>query len=245
MKPSARTLVAGLLLVAVALIAYRFYASPERTVRARAVDRRVIALRILGEHLAGTLPGGKVLVVGNPFSQLPNQPAEVQAFETAAVKGLEAGAAGRMTILGTAYPALTPAARQDPSSVPLPPDASTPLSFMTEEGSWDTLLRNRPGTEILVSLIGLPAGLTQIEAWRQATPRWALLLPDLRLLGDPESVRTAFRSGKILGAVLNRPGAPAELKGIESDPHREFERRFLLVTATNIDTVLQQYPGLF
>ena len=70
-------------------------------------------------------------------------------------------------------------------------------------------------------------------------------MPDLRLLGDPETVQASFRSGKILGAILNRPGAPAELTAIESDPHREFARRFLLVTATNLDDVLTAYPGLF
>jgi hypothetical protein len=237
-------LVSALFLVA-GVLAWRWFDSPDRVVRGRALDRREVALRVLGEHLAGQATGLSVLVVANPFSQMPGQAREVYAFEEAAVRGLKAGWGDRLRLAGVAYPELTAAAKQDPSSVPLPPDATTPLSFLTAEGAWDALVQKHADAGVFVSVIGVPAGVQALECWRQPNPRFAFLLPDLRLVGDAQAVAAAFKSGKIIAAVLNRPGAASETVTLQRDFHAEFDARFLLVTATNIDDLIQVFPSLF
>ena len=211
----------------------------DRRLRDRALARRQLALRVLGDHLASRMPGARVLVIGNPFARLPGQSPEVYSFQETALKGLKTGAGNRLLLTGVDYPDLNPAAARDPSSLPLPADASTPLSFLCVDRAWDALLARHPGTDLIVSLIGLPVDLQQHEMWRAPKPKLALLLPDFRVLGDVEATMAAFRSGKIVAAVLNHPAAPPESEASLRKPLSEFERRFLLVTAENCELVLR------
>jgi hypothetical protein len=243
MKP--KVVLVVLLLAAAGFLGYRFVRSPEGVVRGRALGRRGIALQILGAHLASVASNQTVLIVANPFSQRPGQPKEVYAFNTAAVAGLKAGAGDRLRIVGPAYPDLSPLAERDPAAVPLPPDATTPLSYLTADKAWDKLRSQHADTDIWVSVIGLPSGLAELDVWRQPKPRLALLLPDLRLIGDAAAALEAFKSGKIVAAVFNRPGAPPETQAVRGSPQAEFEERFVLVTAENAEVVLPALPGLF
>jgi hypothetical protein len=237
-------LAAGCLL-ALLVVGLRFYFTPERAVRGAAEDRRTLALQILGEHLARQLPGERVLVIGNPFSQQSGQPANVYDFEEAALRGLTEGMGDALKLEGTAFPELDPRAATDPGAVPLPPDLRTPLSLMTTRGAWDRLQEEHPRAGLWVSLIGLPAGISGMKVWRQDGPRFALLLPDLRVLGNSRTVGAAFRSGKLVAAVFNRPGAPPQSARREKDPRDEFDLRYVLVTPDNYEQVLRDHPGLW
>jgi hypothetical protein len=243
MKPKA-ALPVLLLLVAAGLV-YRYVRGPEGVARGRALDRREIALRILGAHLASIAPNQEVLLVANPYSQRPGQPKPVYAFDAAARQGLKAGVGDRLRVVGPVYPDLNPLAERNPGSIPLPPDATTPLSYLTAEKAWDKLRSQYASPQIWVSVIGLPAGLAELDVWRQPKPRLALLLPDLRLAGDAAAVLAAFRSGKIIAAVLNRPGAPPEAEPVRGSPQAELEARFILVTPENAEVVLAAMPNLF
>lgn len=237
-RSPAKTLLGILAVLLVAGVVWRFYRTPERSARNDAVERRVVALRVLAEHLAAQTPGGNLLVIANPFAQLPGQTAEVYAFEAAALRGVKKGLGGKLRLVGVAHPKLTPTAAADPTSVPLPPDLTTPLSFMTERGAWDALRRDHPTANVWVSLIGLPLNAAAMEFWRESPPQLGLLLPDLRVLGDSSVVFDAFRSGKILAVVLNRPGVAAESAKTRGDYRAEFDRHFVLVTQTNLAAVL-------
>lgn len=237
-------ILAGLLGLAV-VGAVGFWFQAPGGVQGKAVDRRSVALRVLGEYLATNAPGARVAVFTNPFADLPGQPAETRTFQTAAIEGLRAGLGSKAVWAGAFSPALSEAARQDPSSVPMPPNATTPLSFLTQVGAWDRLWIESGKPSVIVSLIGLPVDLLQLDLWRQPQPRLALLLPDFRILGDPATVRTAFHSGKLAAAVVARPGAPSENTALERDHRLEFERRYLLVTPGNVDRLVQEFPGLF
>ncbi len=214
----------------------------DRAPRRRAVVRREIAMEIVGKYLADRMPGARTLVIGNPYTRLRGQASEVRLFEEAAVKGLKRGGRKRIEFIGVDFPELIPAAVQDPSMVPIPPDATTPLSFLTAEGAWDALVDRHSNTDVVVSLIGVPADLQRLGVWRGPKPHFALLLPDLRLLGETDTIVSAFRSGKLLAVVLNRPGSPPESVPVGRDPEQEFERRFLLVTADNCEGILRALP---
>jgi len=229
---------------ALLVMALAWFALPrgDRLLRDRALARRQLALRELAGYLAVRMPQARTLVIGNPFARMPDQASEVYSFEEAAIKGLKAGAGDRLTLTGVEFPQLSPAAARDPSSVPIPPDASTPLSFLCMDRAWDTLLARHPGTDVVVSLIGLPSDLQQHELWRSTKPKLALLLPDFRVVGDVDTVLRAFRSGKIVAAVLHHPAAPPESEPTAPTPKEEFERRFVLVTADNSESLL---PALY
>ena len=95
----------------------------------------------------------------------------------------------------------------------------------------------------MISLVGLPAALKEVRCWQNEKPKFALLLPDLRFVGNAAAIQRAVQNGKLAAFVLAKPGAPdsrAALKG-----PGEFDQRFILVTRENIDGVIADYPQLF
>ncbi len=227
------------------VVALRFYLSPERRLKNAAIDRRLLAVQVLGRYLAQDSAGSRALVIGNPFVKEEHQPPEVRAFEQAAITGLARGWGDDVEMVGTAYPELNPAALRNPAAIPMPPNATTPLSFMTVEGAWDRIKEAHPEADVWVSLIGVPKGITRTRVWRSDTPRLALLFPDLRLVGNAGEVLRALESRKLVAFVMRRPGAPPQSDEAAADDQAEFDRRFLLVTPDSAKEILTRFPGLF
>ena len=75
--------------------------------------------------------------------------------------------------------------------------------------------------------------------------KFALLLPDLRIIGNNVALRSAMHSGKLAAFVLARPGAPETQPAPDGGFAAEFEKRFVLVTPENVDQAMRTYPQLF
>lgn len=212
-----------------------------------ALARRELVLEQLTEAAVREVPKPVVLVVGNPFAPLPGSDPGLREVEEASVRGVQRGigkAGARYA--GIRHPALREEARRDPTAVPIPPGATTPVSFLTEPGAWDRLRSEVPEANLWVSLIGVPADLGETKAWEDPEgPRWALLLPDLKLIGNPDAVRSAFERGRLVALVLARPGAPPESEPVAGDRREEFERRYILVTRESLASVAGAWPDLF
>jgi hypothetical protein len=205
-----------------------------------------LATQFLGQYLATRYPGKRAVVISNPFSDLPGQPREVRQFEKAGLHGLQRGLGTKMTIERVVFPKLKPGLLQDPHSAFIDPRSTTPLSYMVSDSSLDQIAHQFPEATIVVSLIGLPINVRQTETWKSSSRRvFALLLPDLRMLGDQSEICQAFQSGKLAAVILNKPGAPPSDRPLGKDPTLEFEQRFLLLTPENIDRYLRIYPRLF
>jgi hypothetical protein len=100
---------------------------------------------------------------------------------------------------------------------------------LIQPASIDRLAEAHPECNVIVSLIGLPLGVDRLKVWNEKDARsFALLLPDLRVLGPPQEVLAAFRSGKLLTAVFEDPKSGDAL----------------LVTADNIVEVLKENSKL-
>lgn len=248
LKPILLTLLAAAM---VGLLDARFHFA--RLLRqGRPTDTRELAARFLGEHLARHYPGKRVLVLANPYTQEPGHPREIYRYEEAALRGLQQGLGEEGRFEGVVYPRLNPEHRSQPRAA-VHPATTTPLSYLLAPGAIDTVVRENPKADILVSLIGLPVGITRSSAWqREGRPRFAFLLPDvnvlkeeLELFGDRGAVRRALESGKIAALVLNKPGAPPEDEPLGKDLRAEFERRFLLVWAGNLETSARAFPQRF
>jgi hypothetical protein len=125
------------------------------------------------------------------------------------------------------FPEIRPEYFANPESVIIPPDSRTPLSFLVRPDSVDELADAHPECTVIVSLIGLPAGVDRLKIWDEKDPRcFALLQPDLRLLGPPANAVEAFQRGKLLVAVAEdfQSGDP------------------LIVTRDNVVEVLKRQP---
>jgi hypothetical protein len=210
------------------------------------LSQRELATQFLGRYLASQYAGKKAIILSNPFSQRSGQPREVYQFEKAGLRGLRLGLGTAVRIEGVVFPELKPGLLQHPGSATIDRGTTTPLSYLVADDALDHIAGQYPGAQIVVSLIGLPVRIRQTETWQPSSGRsFALLLPDLRMVGDQTAIRQAFQSGKLAAIVLNKPGAPPAEQPLGKDAKMEFDQRFLLVTPESVDRYLAVYPRLF
>ena len=216
-----------------------------REARLAGSRREMVIERLTAEALKAA-PGAAVLTIGNPFAGLAGSDPSLREVEDASRRGVtraveKAGA----KLAGSTVPRLREDAMRDPTSVPIPTGASTPISFMTERGAWDRIGSEFSGAGLWSSWVGLPAHLAETRAWVESGgPKWALYMPDLRLVGTREGVKEAFESGKLVAVVLARPGAPPESEAMLPDAQAEFDRRYVLVTRDRWEAVEREWPTL-
>jgi hypothetical protein len=216
-------LVAGLVVVAVAAV---FFLTRSSSPKGAALAARQHAMEALGARIAKLRPDCKVLVLSNPFAKKSGYLDEKNQFERAGLNGLRKGL-GRHSTVKVVFPEIRPEYFSNPQSVTIWPDSRTPLSFLMQPASLDQLAEAHPECRVIVSLIGLPAGVDRLKIWSEKDPRsFALLLPDLRLIGPPEQAVAAFQRGKLLAAVGDdsQPGDP------------------LIITRDNVVEVLKRQP---
>jgi hypothetical protein len=234
----------GLAFVALvaALIGFKFFfgANPH----GQALESRQIATRGLAEALVARHPGKHAIILSNPFVQRPETDRRIVAMEDAGIRGLRSALEKKLIIDAVVYPELRPEAQENPRAVPIG-QTTTPLSYLVATDALDRAAAEHPAAEILISLIGLPIELDKCDVWKkEGPPSFALLLPDLRMVGGAPEVAAAFKSGKLTAIVLARPNVANEDEKAGADFKAEFERRYILVTADNVDEVLRQSPQI-
>ena len=213
----------GLVIItAISILIYAKSSNPKNV----ALTARQQAMEMLGEQIAKLRPESKVLVLSNPFTKKSGYFEEKAQFERAGISGLRKGL-GRGSSIEVVYPEIRPEYYSSPQSIMIPPDSRTPLSFLIQPGSVEKLAESNPKHLVIVSLIGLPVGVDQLKIWQEKDPHcFALLSPDLRLLGVPAKAIEAFQRGKLLAVVINdmQSGNP------------------MVVTRDNVVEVLKRQP---
>lgn len=204
---------------------------------------RELATRLLAQHLAGAGHFKKALVIANPFSRIGKLPKDMQAMEDAGVEGLRVGFGAKISMV-MVFPELRPGVAENPRSAYIAPGTTTPLSYLVAPDAFDRLVQAHPDCDLVVSLIGLPAELSRVQCWERETPGFALLLPDLRIIGDRAALQRCLRRGKLVGFVMARPGAVQSLSGSAEDWQALAKERFVLVTPENFAANLQSWPQL-
>ena len=222
----------GLAIGAAALVGLAVWYFSRDKAQSRAFEERQLATRVLAEYLAKKFPGERVLVVSNPFTELGAE-SDIVEMEEAGLAGLREGF-GKNATLKVVFPELKPEARSNPRALLKNPETPTPLSYLVTDDAFDKLVNANPTFELIVSLVGLPATLDKMRCWQKAgKPAFALLLPDLSLMGDSAEVQTALKSGKLAAFVsLREPTTPAQ-----ADVPPKFAEQFVLVTAENVSEV--------
>ena len=206
---------------------------------------RELATRGLAETLARDFPGHHTLVISNPFTQQRGLPGPMREMEEAGLRGLKQGFGSKVSLV-VAYPELKSEAKENPRAVYIDPESTTPLSFLVAEDAFDKLARQHPECELIVSLIGLPAELQRVRCWQDpGGPKFALLLPDLRVIGNQAAIRQAIQRGKLAAFVLARPGAPETQPAADGAFAAEFDQRLLLVTPGNLEPMMHTFPQAF
>ena len=197
--------------------------------KSAALSAREHLMEALGAEIGRLRPQARVLVLSNPFAEKAGAFNEKTQFERAAIRGLQKGL-GKKAEVTVVFPEIRSEYLTHPESIVIPPDSKTPLSFLIQPGSIDRLAEAHPECNIIVSLIGLPVGVNELKIWSgNDSPSFALLLPDLRVIGPANEILAAFQRGKLLAAVFENPTS--------AEP--------LIVSQTNIAALLTERPKIF
>ena len=235
-----------LALVVAGAVAWFFTkADPQGT----ALLTRELAARGLAEELVRSQPGSRVLVMSNPFTQRAGIAKAIADMEQAGLSGLRTGLGTKATVGAVVFPELRTEAQDNPAALLSDVETTTPLSFLVAPDAFDKLIKQHGDCAVVVSLIGLPVELNRCEAWNASnistSPKFALLLPDFRGIADAPVIINAVKSGRLLAFVLPKRGAPASDAPVGKDWKAEFAKRFVLVTAENVEQVAATSPELF
>ncbi len=204
--------------------------------RAPALSEREFATQLLAERVKSAFKPKAVLVIGNPFVDAPNRSAQLYEFENASVRGVKS-ALGRDTSVKVRHPKVRPEVLANPGSVQIDPRSPTPLSFLVESSAFDELVKENSDCDVVISLIGLPINLGSMEGWsKPGLPRFALLLPDWRMIGNAEAIQSAFSSGKLAAAVVRR---------VNVTEGSDFKERYVIVDGENFGQLWREAPKMF
>jgi len=225
MKKLKPWLVALLLIVTVVVVSRPILSGGKEM--GEAVMSRQGAMQRLGASLSSEFGKKPVLVLSNPYTQKSGQSKEIRQFEAAGIKGLKLGL-GEKSLVEVVFPEIRAEYQEHPEKAVFPPNTKTPLSFLMEGASLDQLAASHPHCELIVSLIGLPVGIDQLQVWKDGKHRFGLLLPDLRVLGSKGKALKAIKSGKIAAVVVDDPQS----------------QEALVIDSTNVEEVVSNRPQL-
>ena len=209
----------------------------DKRARRQAMDHRELAAHRLAETIRASGADATVVVLANPFTREKGHPPAIYSFQEVTLQGFRDSG---LKVAKVAYPALKEGAAANPLSVSMPSGTTTPLSYLARTDAFDQIIAEHPDASVLISLIGLPANPFSCAFWQpNGGPPLALLLPDLWMIGDRGAIRRAFHSGRILAAVVRRPREWVPETGADA-----FDEHYLLVTAENIDEVVDHLPAV-
>lgn len=200
--------------------------------------------QMLGRHVAGRFPGGRVLVVVRPGAENGGGTAEEQAL----LEGFRNAVEGKLQIAGIVAPQAPAAYREQvrakvAAGEVLERDVGlilgTPSMWYDTRGLVDLVRARSESISLIVSTTALPddfPGGSELAA--QLPPIALLLAPALnpgRLLD----------SGRVEAMVVFKPaGAWTMPDDLGKDAVRAFDSRYLLIHAGNRDDMQRLHPGV-
>ena len=111
--------------------------------------------------------------------------------------------------------------------------------------NFDAMLKRHPECNLIISLIGLPMDVENMEIWdaeeTPETPKPKIALMDANIY----NLKAAISSGIVIGTVTYSPAAKYDESKPPADIKQAFDKRFLLVTPENVEAIATQHTGLF
>lgn len=198
-----------------------------------------VSAQKLGDYLAQTCPGAKALVVTDPPTAFN------EGRRKAMSEGLKKGFAGKVTVAAEDSPTIPEEAKKAAVSSSGPdggadPNAVPPMEYWLTAKLFDELVAKHASTcDLVVSMVGLPTDMAKMKLWTQPTrPKVALAS------GSVYDLRKVIAGKGVVAAVAYNPKAVYDNNPPPADMNQAFDKRFLLVTPENVETMATQYEGL-
>jgi hypothetical protein len=201
---------------------------------------------ILGRQLSTARPGAVALVVVEDKKSTSDHMKQ-------RIDALKAGLGSTITVAAIDSPdLLLPEPGKEPigdlgggaAALPaatLPPEdmmMMMPVQEMMRAYHFDDLLAKNPGCNLIISFIGLPRDVAEMQIWGMDPE----LQPKLALLqGEVHSLKNAILSEAIVAAIAYRPDAKFDEDAPPKDIQAAFDKRYLLITPQNVEEIEAKY----
>lgn len=187
---------------------------------------------MLGKQLAEKVPGAKTLLIVEKIRDNDTRtPALIQAFKD--------GAAGKLTIAASETPTVTwPDGKQ-----PKPEEIDMmPMNEMLKAKDYNDVINKHPDCNLVVSFIGLPMDVEQLNIWDMAPDK----RPKLGLINCAyHNLKNAIKSDVVAAVVGINPTAKFDEQPAPKDPKAAFERRYIMITPENVVQMADTYKNMF
>ncbi|OGV61005.1 MAG: hypothetical protein A2X45_14320 [Lentisphaerae bacterium GWF2_50_93] len=188
---------------------------------------------MLGKHIADKIPGAKILLIVDKQRQNDTRsPALLDAFKQ--------GLGGKATISATETPAIAwPEGRPQPNPEEMD---MIPLQEVMTAQSFNDLMTKYPDCNLVVSFIGLPNDVENMQVWTMEPEK----RPKLAIInGAYHNLKSALQSGIVAVIVAVNPSAKFTDEAAPTDIKAAFDKRYILITPDNIEEISQKYANMF
>ncbi len=177
-----------------------------------------LSMVLLGEYLAKTFPGEKLLIIAEHPSTRSSERHELSLV------GLREG-------LGSGYPAFKVATPEKANDV-------------YDARVFDSILGVHEDRTLVLSLMGLPEEFSATRFWKaDAASRPSLVAA----FCEVDTLRRAIADGKISAVFIRFPGRNAGLSQqlLDGDIGAVIATNYMIISEFNVHDVDDEYPGLF
>ena len=186
---------------------------------------------VLGKKLAELSPGGKVLyIVGSLDNPSERQTSMIESFKEGCGAGMD---------IKVVAPDI-----KKPEGEAAYPGADSFMFDVIKAKDFNKLLARNKGYNIIVTTIGLPSDAGNIALWKEFEKNPKKCPKLVFVNGEISKLAPLVKNGLVEAIVYYKPGADYE-KPPPPDLKEAFDIRYLLITKSNIDQIIKQYPKIF
>ena len=184
---------------------------------------------VLGQKLAELNPGSRVLYIVDSLDK-PNKrrDAMIESFKEGCGEGM---------VVKVVAP-----------DIKKPKDNSDFMDFSITElvkaKDFDKLLAKNKGYKIVVTTIGLPNDAGNMNLWKEFEKNPKRCPKLVFLNGEVSRMAPLVKNGLVEAIVYYKPNADYD-KPAPPDLKEAFDIRYLLITKSNIDQIIKEYPKIF
>jgi hypothetical protein len=202
---------------------------------------------IPGKYIGEKFPGAKILFLVDDEKYNSRQKEIIESFKE--------GLAGRAEIIASECPRPLPpapteeavAAEGTATTPPIPQgrmdSMMMPIQEIMTAQTVNDIMFKYPNVNMLVTFVGFPRDINNMDIWREENPEKRVKVA--LVSGEIYQLKPAFSAKQAVAAVAYSPKAKFDESKAPSDIQAAFDKRYLLITLENIESVLAEYPGLF
>jgi hypothetical protein len=203
---------------------------------------------IPGKYIGEKFPGSKILFLVDDEKYNSRQKEIIESFKE--------GLAGKAEIIGSECPRPLPPAPTEEAiaaegAATTPPIQQGPIDSMMMMPIQETMtaqvvndiMLKYPKANMLVTFVGFPRDIENMDIWHEEDTEKMVKVAVVS--GDIYQLKPAFARKQAAAVVAYSPKAKFDESKAPSDMQAAFDKRYLLITLENIESILTEYPGLF